>query len=502
MGIYWRGQVGVGHSQTRVQNRILLQPTFRGRRKADTHTHGPRQTLSPRRGNSGPAGQAGNYKSSGRDGTTLPVLLFSDQKTGRHLASHSKPKTPEHKTHQTKTLPYGDLKLNITPTQKGHVGGDRRLTGRLPAHLDTQEHRRFLAFRYAEQDYQFRALPFGLATAPRTFTRVAGAVVAYLKKGGHPLRISRRLVGSREQSIGSNQQRPQNAPDPSRTGLDREPEEITAITSQTIQFLGAILDFTTGVARPSEERVAAVKATTQQILAHRGSPTGTWLRALGLMASLVDIVRLCRLHMRPLQLHLLRSADPTDPDKTTLIYRGHPLRETVPTRVGGDNSGRGLRHDPTGFPHRRQAQRDGGRLSRGHIDPNEWSLEQETCDRIFSIFGRPTIDLFATHKNNKLQTFCSRRFHPLAYHTDAMSLSWDHMDAYIFPPLCMIGQVLRKIRNSKGRFTLIAPFWPRRPWFAEIPQLLMDVPVSLPDKPTYCPRDRELSPTQTSRGYN
>ncbi|PIK40805.1 hypothetical protein BSL78_22343 [Apostichopus japonicus] len=74
-------------------------------------------------------------------------------------------------------------------------------------------------------------------------------------------------------------------------------------------------------------------------------------------------------------------------------------------------------------------------LSRGHIDPNEWSLEQETCDRIFSIFGRPTIDLFATHKNNKLQTFCSRRFHPLAYHTDAMSLSWDHMDAYIFPPL-------------------------------------------------------------------
>ncbi|PIK40806.1 putative TBC1 domain family member 2A [Apostichopus japonicus] len=189
MGIYWRGQVGVGHSQTRVQNRILLQPTFRGRRKADTHTHGPRQTLSPRRGNSGPAGQAGNYKSSGRDGTTLPVLLFSDQKTGRHLASHSKPKTPEHKTHQTKTLPYGDLKLNITPTQKGHVGGDRRLTGRLPAHLDTQEHRRFLAFRYAEQDYQFRALPFGLATAPRTFTRVAGAVVAYLRKRGVTLYV-------------------------------------------------------------------------------------------------------------------------------------------------------------------------------------------------------------------------------------------------------------------------------------------------------------------------
>ncbi|PIK62609.1 hypothetical protein BSL78_00505 [Apostichopus japonicus] len=122
-------------------------------------------------------------------------------------------------------------------------------------------------------------------------------------------------------------------------------------------------------------------------------------------------------------------------------------------------------------------------LSRGHLDPNEWTLEQETCNRIFAIFGKPMIDLFATYTNSKLQTFCSRRFHPQAYHTDAMSLPWDHLEAYVFPPLCMVGQVLRKIRNSKGRFILIAPFWPRRPWFAEIPQLLMDVPASLPDKP-------------------
>ncbi|PIK59340.1 putative TBC1 domain family member 2A [Apostichopus japonicus] len=328
MGIYWRGQVGVGHSQTRVQNRILLQPTFRGRRKADTHTHGPRQTLSPRRGNSGPAGQAGNYKSSGRDGTTLPVLLFSDQKTGRHLASHSKPKTPEHKTHQTKTLPYGDLKLNITPTQKGHVGGDRRLTGRLPAHLDTQRTPTIPSVPVRRTRLPVPGAPIRPSHGSQNLHESRGSSSRLpQKKRGHPLRISRRLVGSREQSIGSNQQRPQNAPDPSRTGLDREPEEITAITSQTIQFLGAILDFTTGVARPSEERVAAVKATTQQILAHRGSPTGTWLRALGLMASLVDIVRLCRLHMRPLQLHLLRSADPTDPDKTTLIYRSEEVTQ-------------------------------------------------------------------------------------------------------------------------------------------------------------------------------
>ncbi|PIK35915.1 hypothetical protein BSL78_27255 [Apostichopus japonicus] len=102
-------------------------------------------------------------------------------------------------------------------------------------------------------------------------------------------------------------------------------------------------------------------------------------------------------------------------------------------------------------------------LSRGYIDPNERTLEPETCYRIFAIFGKPMIYLFAAYTNSKRQTFCFRRFHPQDYHTDAMSFPWDHMEAYVFPPLCMIGQVLRMIRNSKGRFILIVPFWPRRP---------------------------------------
>ncbi|PIK59666.1 putative TBC1 domain family member 2A [Apostichopus japonicus] len=328
MGIYWRGQVGVGHSQTRVQNRILLQPTFRGRRKADTHTHGPRQTLSPRRGNSGPAGQAGNYKSSGRDGTTLPVLLFSDQKTGRHLASHSKPKTPEHKTHQTKTLPYGDLKLNITPTQKGHVGGDRRLTGRLPAHLDTQRTPTIPSVPVRRTRLPVPGAPIRPSHGSQNLHESRGSSSRLpQKKRGHPLRISRRLVGSREQSIGSNQQRPQNAPDPSRTGLDREPEEITAITlpDDPVPRGHTGLHHRGSPTLRRKSRGSQGDHTTD--LGTPGSPTGTWLRALGLMASLVDIVRLCRLHMRPLQLHLLRSADPTDPDKTTLIYRSEEVTQ-------------------------------------------------------------------------------------------------------------------------------------------------------------------------------
>ena len=45
-------------------------------------------------------------------------------------------------------------------------------------------HYRFLAFEYLGVDYHFTSLPFGLSTLPRVFTRVAGAVVAYLRTKG------------------------------------------------------------------------------------------------------------------------------------------------------------------------------------------------------------------------------------------------------------------------------------------------------------------------------
>ncbi|PIK44500.1 hypothetical protein BSL78_18631 [Apostichopus japonicus] len=162
-----------------------------------------------------------------------------------------------------------------------------------------KDHRRFLTFRYAEQDYQFRALPSACPRPQSLHENSGSGSLLPQKERGHPVRVPRRLVGGRELSVRGRRQRTQNAPYPPRAGLDREREEVRLSPTQTTQFLGAILDFSAGVARPSEERITAVRTTTQQILSHQESPKMMWLRALGLMASLVDVVRLCRLHMRP-----------------------------------------------------------------------------------------------------------------------------------------------------------------------------------------------------------
>lgn len=64
-----------------------------------------------------------------------------------------------------------------------------------------------------------------------------------------------------------------------------------------------------------------------------------------------------------------------------------------------------------------------------------------------------------------------------------MSISWDWMQAYAFPLLCLIHKVLLKLQTSRTRLLLIAPRWPRRPCFPLLLNLLREVPRSLPESP-------------------
>ena len=51
-------------------------------------------------------------------------------------------------------------------------------------------------------------------------------------------------------------------------------------------------------------------------------------------------------------------------------------------------------------------------LSRGRAIPTEWPLHRPTVQQIFNVLDTPHIDLFASHLNNQLPTFCSRHVNP------------------------------------------------------------------------------------------
>ena len=117
---------------------------------------------------------------------------------------------------------------------------------------------------------------------------------------------------------------------------------------------------------------------------------------------------------------------------------------------------------------------------RGQVLGSEWTLHLEVCRDLFRL--RPvTVDFFATSLNHRLQVYFSPMADTQALAVDALVQSWDNLQAYAFPPFSLLQKVLSKVRGSHNlELTLIAPFWPLRPWFADLLDLLVEVPVLLP----------------------
>ena len=91
-------------------------------------------------------------------------------------------------------------------------------------------------------------------------------------------------------------------------------------------------------------------------------------------------------------------------------------------------------------------------------------------------------DLFATFENRKLPIFVSPIPDPRAMAVDALSISWNGIVAYAFPPIPLIPLVLNKIQREETSVILIAPLWPNRSWFPLLLDLLVDLPLQLPDR--------------------
>ena len=110
----------------------------------------------------------------------------------------------------------------------------------------------------------------------------------------------------------------------------------------------------------------------------------------------------------------------------------------------------------------------------------EWAFDQSIANSIFQMFNYPSVDLFATHFNHKLPLYVSPVLDNHALAIDTLSMNWNRLHAYTFPPTILIPSVLAKIHQSQCRIVLIAPLWPQQPWFSEVLQLLVSAPVGLP----------------------
>ena len=102
---------------------------------------------------------------------------------------------------------------------------------------------------------------------------------------------------------------------------------------------------------------------------------------------------------------------------------------------------------------------------------------------LFALRGQPMIDLFAFQENKKAMLFCSWIPSQHAFALDALSVAWENMCEYAFPPIKLIHKVLCHMKQSQCTVILIAPCWPRQQWFPILLSLLIANPVRLPCSP-------------------
>ena len=109
---------------------------------------------------------------------------------------------------------------------------------------------------------------------------------------------------------------------------------------------------------------------------------------------------------------------------------------------------------------------------------SEWTLKQE----VFRDLCRRwpvSIDLFATSQIADV---------PYIFLLTTITMLWGRMRFFktgmggrCMPPWSLIPAVLRKLRSSSGvLLTIVAPYWPQRPWFPDLLDLVVDGPVALP----------------------
>ena len=166
--------------------------------------------------------------------------------------------------------------------------------------------RKYLRFCIQGKHFQFRAMPFGLATAPRIFTKLMSAVGSYLRSRQIQIYmyLDDWLIKNQDKHL-LRQQISQVLEVIQGLGLLVNWTKSQLEPTQTIQYLGSVFSLKDGVVYPTMDRYRKLQEALQNLSSQDQVTAQTFLQLLGLMASFIDLTPFSRLHMRPIQFYVL-----------------------------------------------------------------------------------------------------------------------------------------------------------------------------------------------------
>lgn len=161
---------------------------------------------------------------------------------------------------------------------------------------------KYLVFRALGKLYAFRALPFGLATAPYTYTRVTKVVATYLRSLGLKLVVyldDWLFIGNSKDELTSHIELALSVLNSLGFVINDDKSELAP--SQKIEFLGFELDSLAMTIAAPALKITKVKSLALSISKLEKAPARQVAQLCGLLASLKLASELSRLKSRALQ---------------------------------------------------------------------------------------------------------------------------------------------------------------------------------------------------------
>ncbi|CAJ0929351.1 unnamed protein product [Ranitomeya imitator] len=268
-------------------------------------------------------------------------------------------------------------------------------------------HQRFLRFAIDQDHYQFVALPFGLATAPRVFTKVMAATMNVLHSRGTVVipYLDDLLI---------------------KAPTFKDCELSVSITIDNLSRMGWSME---GSDHRCEPDGLGCSAPT---------PQGKWSPVEATMPINILEIRAILLALRAFHHLLAASHIRIQSDNATAVaYVNHQ---------GGTRSAQAMR-EVSHILH--WAEDMGSVLSAVHIpgvdnwetdflcrqgiDSGEWSLHPKNFRQICHHWGTPDVDLMASHFNAKVSNFMARTHDPRSLGADVLVQDWTQFQLlYIF----------------------------------------------------------------------
>ena len=219
------------------------------------------------------------------------------------METHPGPEHPEH-LFKHRVVQDGDPRDKKLPTGRG-VGHIHRFSKTHTSTYQFSQSRKYMRFHLQGRSYQFKALPFGLSTAPMEFTVVTKEVkLMALQKGirTHQYLDDWLVRASTHDTCLQHTQTLVTLCQELGWLVNKEKSEL--VPKQVFNFVGYQFDLKEGKVRPTEERWQTLTDKIRSILSDPVCPVRHFMSIIGLLTATEKQVHLGRLHMRPIQWHL------------------------------------------------------------------------------------------------------------------------------------------------------------------------------------------------------